>query len=442
MNFFSKIFKGTIESPEDPDVLFGRYSDAYKSDEKYEAWDDSILMFEKQEYGKAYNKFFSYLLNENEDNVAWFEEDDVLRFQILQGSKKIVGHIDDEVIKAEAKIATTNGLNVGFLRRMVEQNYTLKYGRYALDENDNLTLVFDSYLLDGSPYKLYYALKEIGINADKQDDLLVAEFDQLEPIHTAHLIEIPEEEKKVKFDYLHQSINQLFDTIDRSKLNADQYAGGIAYTMLNVCYRLDYLIKPEGKTTELLERIHRVYFAQDGKGTVEKNQVIRKKLKKILETKEEMFYKELYRTPSSFGITNPNNHDQFVSFIDGELPNMDWYADHKHFEIAKSIPGYIIGYCLFNYALPLPDKELLHLFYYITENAYFKALGFHEHFYAAETSKYDKKSIKRAFERIQKKYEARYPKLDIKINTLDFSSDHGFAKSYLLMLKDLDLTKV
>lgn len=442
MNLFSRLFKSSSDISEVPKVVFGRFSDTYKSDEKYRAWDESILKFEDGLFDESFDLFFQYLSDETQQNVKWAKEGDVIRFEILQGSKKITGSIDNQIIKAEAKIATTDSLNIGFLRRMIELNYTLKYGRYALDSNDSLTLVFDSYLLDGSPYKLYYALKEIAVNADKQDDLLVSEFETLKPINIGHLGDIPDAEKAIKYQFLQKTIQSLFKTIDQSKLSVDQYAGGIAYTMLNACYKLDYLLKPEGQTMEALERIHRTYFAQDRKSTVEKNVAIRKELVKIQEKTKSEFHAELYQSSATFGITSPTNHNQFVSFVDGELPNMDWYAEHNHHAIARSIPEYIIGYCLFNYALPMPDKELLHLYYQITEPGYFTELGFESKYYDAEEKKFDRKAIKKAVERIQKKNRDKFPRFQPNVSTLDYSSIHQFAKSYLLMMRLLDLTKV
>ena len=79
-------------------------------------------------------------------------------------------------LRCSARIAKGEQLNVGLLRRLIEHNYGLKYSRYALDAEGYITIVFDTFLLDGSPYKLYYALKEIATHADKQDDLLISEF--------------------------------------------------------------------------------------------------------------------------------------------------------------------------------------------------------------------------------------------------------------------------
>ena len=39
---------------------------------------------------------------------------------------------------------------------------------------------------------------------------------------------------------------------------------------------------------------------------------------------------------------------------------------------AMAIPGYIVGYCLFNYAIPKPDKDFFFLYYQIMYGTFFE----------------------------------------------------------------------
>ena len=440
MSFFRKILGGTTHGESDPDIRFGRYSDAYKSDAKYDAWDASMDLFEEGKYVESFTRFFDYLTDEHQGNVKTEINGDVLKFELLQGSKMIRGEIDSRMIRAEAKVARTEALSIGFLRRMMEQNYTLKYSRFALDTNNDLTLKFESYLLDGSPYKLYYALKEIAVSADKQDDLLVLEFDALQPINTGHLQHISGDEKQIKTTFLRDRITQVLKDIDTTKLSPDQHAGGIGYLLLDLAYRLDYLIKPEGALMEAFERIHRIYFAQDDKTPIEKNAGVRKEFEKILEKTDEEIKAELYNASASFGITSPSSHEQLVNFIDGELPHMDWYADNKHYHIALAITGYITGYGFFNYAFVPPAKQLLHFYYRLTEPQYFKDLGF-EGDYLTSDGKVDKRAVRSAMHAIEDQYKGQYPKIKIDMKALDFSSMPSFAKSYFRMIRNLDMSK-
>ncbi|MDX1476930.1 MAG: hypothetical protein R3301_04460 [Saprospiraceae bacterium] len=440
MRIFRNIFKGGEANGEDPPVRFGRYSDAYKAEEKYDAWDRSLALFEQGDYQASFAEFFVYLTDDQQDNVSTTVRDGKLQFELLQGSKLIEGEVGDEMIRAEAKVARAETLNIGFLRRMIEQNFQLKYSRYALDDQDNLTLLFDSYLLDGSPYKLYFALKEIAVNADKQDDLLIKEFDSLQPINTGHLQPVSDEHKQVKLAFLRRKIQSALDEIDNGRLNPEQYAGGIGYLLLDLAYRLDYLIKPEGSMMEAFERIHRLYFSQEHKSPLEKNIAIRKEFDEILARDDEDMSRELYDVSASFGITSPSTHEELVNFIDGEIHHMDWYAENNHTTVAMAIPGYITGYGLFNYAFPPPVRQLLHLYYRITEPEYFAALGFRETFVDA-AGRPHQRAIRRALRKVEEANRHRYPKLRIDPRVLDDQSWTAFAKSYFLMLRGLDLTK-
>ncbi|GJM35779.1 MAG: hypothetical protein DHS20C18_47800 [Saprospiraceae bacterium] len=442
MGLFDRIFGGKEAEIPQPDIRFGRYSDSYKEDANYDSWDLALEKFERDEYLDSYREFFRYLRDEDEDNVKWWEENGSIHFEIYQGSKKITGFANAKKLKAEAKVAKSQTLNVGFMRRLIEQNFSLKFSRFAIDEADNITVVFDSYTLDGSPYKLYYALKEVATQADKQDDLLVDEFKMLESLDTSHLTDLPELEKEVKYNFIQGEVETVLNEIESRKLNPDQYPGGISYLLLNLVYKLDYLIKPEGYMMETLERVHRLYFSKEEKTLIEKNMILGKELQKLLDRPKDLFFKEMYRVKTTFGITTPVNHDRVVGFIDGELNNMDWYFENQHTRVALAIPGYIVGYCMFNYAIPKPDRDFFHLYFQIVETEYFLKLGFHLDFYDPETQKLNKRTIRKAIDKIVDANRNRFTRLTPTVSTLNFDSLVEFTKSYLLMIRNLDLTKM
>ena len=82
-----------------------------------------------------------------------------------------------------------------------------------------IVMKFNTYLLDGSPYKLYDALKEIALNADKVDDLLLDEFDALMPIDTKHVVTVSKTEKATKYRYIRQWIETTLNTIKELESN-------------------------------------------------------------------------------------------------------------------------------------------------------------------------------------------------------------------------------
>jgi hypothetical protein len=442
MGFLDKLFGSTIEKVPQPNISFGRYSDSYKKKAQYKAWDQSLDLFEKQEYLASFRAFFLYLGDTVENNVKFWEEEGQLHFELIQGSKKIIGFANRKMVKAEAKIALTDGLNIGFMRRLMEENFKMRYSRFALDKDNDITIVFDTPILDASPYKLYYALKEVATKADKLDDLLIDEFEVLHHTDESLITHAGKQEKEIKYQFVINEIKAVLDEIEQGNLNVNQYPGGVAYLLLNLSYKLDYLTVPEGVLMEVFERIHRLYFSKDGKTNLQKNAILQKEFQHLLKRPKEDFLKGMYRVKTSFGITKPVTHDRVVSFIDGELHQLDWYKDNNHPKVAMAIPGYIVGYCLFNYAVPKPDKDLFHLYYKIIYSPYFKNLGFRYDLVDLENQKFNKKAIKKAIKEITDLNKEKYPKLNPDTSQLNFNGQIAFAQSYLLMIRALDLTKV
>lgn len=443
MSLFDRLFSKKLAEQQEPDIRFGRYTDSYKTAAQYEAWDQSLEAFEQEDYIGSYRSFFSYIHDAREGNVVLQENgEERIEFELYQGSKKVVGFANAFQLKASATVAHADDLHIGFMRRLIEQNYDLKYSRFALAQNNDIQIIFDTYTLDGSPYKLYYALKEVATNADKQDDLLINEFPMLKQTQASHLRDLPREEKEVKYRFITEKIQSVFREMDHGNLDGNQYPLGVSYLLLDLCYRLDYLAKPEGFMMESLERMHRQFFAKDEKNTAQKNQVLRKEFEHLLERPKEELFKELYIVRSTFGITNPVNHDALVNLIDGELHNMDWFVEHGHEQIALAIPGYLAGYSLFYYAVPKPDRDFLHLYLQITEPDYFSALGFPDQYYRPEKGQFDKRAIRRAIKKIVETNQDHYPKMRPTLSSLRFDNLAAFAKSYLLMVRNLDVTKV
>jgi len=440
MGLFDRLFRSSNTSASNAslDIKFGRYTDSYKTPLNYQAWEQSLALFEEQKYLDAYRAFFQYLRDEREDNVRWWTDNGVLRFEFFQGSKKITGFANESKFQAESKIAFSEALNVGFMRRLIERNFILQFSRFALDPQNHLIILFDTPRVDASPHKLYMALRELATNADKQDDLLLDEFKMLQAVEADHLQEIPLLEKEAKYHFIQESIQATLREIQEGPLNREQYPGAVAYLLLNLVFKLDYLVKPEGYMMEELERIQRQYFTKDNKSNIDKNLLLAKDLQKLSERPKEEFFKEMYRVRSTFGITTPVTHDKLVALIDTELPQMDWYCDNGYLSVALAITGYIVSSGLFNYALPKPDRDLLHLYMQIMEGAYFRALGFKNDFIDTASGLPNRRSIRRAVEDIVEGNREQFPRFNPRLGEVDFSSLPKFCRTYLLMVKGLE----
>lgn len=440
MSFISRLLGLDATDAQRPDVVFGRYSDAYKSDSQMQAFDRSLTLFEQGAYMEAYREFLTSLKDPDSDNISWQEENNVISFQFWQGSQRITGTASPEKVKVESKVARASDLNVGFLRRLVTANFSLKFSRFALDQDNCLAILFDTGTVDGSPLKLNFALRELAIHADKQDDLLLDEFNTLHPYEPRTFGEIPEAEKELKYNYILGEIQRTFAEIDAGKPDPNQFPGTYAYLLLALAFKLDYLVRPEGFMMDTMERIHGIYFAKNEKTPQIKIGNIRKEYQKLLERSRADFFKEMYRTRSTFGVNPAVNHGTVSALIEGELPNMEWPLQQNYENLALAVPCYIAGFALFHYAPPKPDRTLFHLFFQILEPAFFKTLGFTQT-YALESGRLDKRAIIQEIKRIADQNRTEFPQFKPDTERLDFASTVLFAKSFMLMIKDLNLTK-
>ncbi len=438
MSFLRRIFNSTASaSPAQPDIAFGRYTDAYKPDQLFET---AVQEFEAGEVQQAYRNFLQYLKDSQQDNITCKEADGVLSFDFWQGSQHVYGTITNDKIRVESRVAQADDLNVGFLRRLMEYNFRLQYSRFTLDNENCLTIVFDSHTVDGSPLKLLHAFRELAIHADKQDDLLLEEFRSLSPAEPRLFGEIPMEEKEVKYAFIQRSIGAVFTLINNAKPDPHKYAVNYAYSILALTFKLDYLIKPEGFMMDTLERIRGIFFQKSDRTAQMKVTAACKELQQLLDRPKEAFFREMYRTRSTFGINPAVNLATIVNSIEGEMPKMDWPMQQNYAALALAVPDYIVSSALFHHTPPAPVRELFHLYWQIREAGFFEDLGF-DLDYVDAAGAMDKKAILQEIKNIAQRHRMVYPHLKPIVQNLVFDGPIAFTRSYLQMLKSLNLTK-
>ena len=424
---FDKLFGRGKKKPENPDISFGRYSDNNKSVEKVRRWTDADNLFKQQAYHESIEAFFDYLADDKQNNVVLTRDNGNGTFQIFQGSKIVRGQFDQESLKAEITLARMPQTSVPVMRRLLEMNFSLYYSRYALD-NDRLCMRFDSDIKAANPNKLYYGLKELAIKADKLDDLLVQEFAALQTVDTEHISEIPQSEKEVKYKFV---MNWIRDTLDYiTSLDADKFSGGIAYLLLSLAFRIDYLVCPDGKLLNELEKIVEIYYRKDEKQTMERNQGMIEGYKKLLtKTKEEVF-PFLFRSKHTFAIVMPQHHQTVADAINSAAQNVVWYRDNNYPRIANNVMEYALSFSQYSYSLPKPLSELILLFMQINYRDYFEALGFTVPYYDAPANRFDGDAIRERIEEIMGAWIAKYPKLQFRMEMLKFTNLVTFNSSF------------
>lgn len=425
------------ETESGPEVQFGRYSDNNKPVAKVNRWTDADNLFKEKKHPDSLDAFFEYLRDDSVQNVVYERNGAEGRFEFYQGSKIVRGNFNNESLKAEVTLARMPQPSVPVMRRLLEMNFSLYYSRFALD-GDRLCMRFDSDIETASPSKLYYGLKELGTKADKQDDLLVQDFATLQTTGSEHITELSMQEKEVKYEYLQKWIKQALDTI--ASVDADKFSGGIAYALLALICRIDYLIAPEGKLLNDLEKICGIYFKKDDRPVVEKNRDMIEEFRKLLAIPKEEIFKYLFRSKYTFAIVAPQPYKTIADSIQSSNQNMIWYRDNNYPFFAVSISEYGISYCQYSYSMPKVITEFFHLLMMVNYPEYFISLGYRIAYYDSKENQFASQDIIEKIKEIQTRWKEKFPLMDFKTQNLKFDKivnfNHTFTNEIALLNTD------
>jgi hypothetical protein len=417
-------------------IRFGRYSDNNKPIGKVEKWNEADKLFKEKNIAGSIAAFFDYLRDETEDNVQHEQKGKSGTFTFYQGSKIVRGFYNELVLEAEVTLAQMPQPSVPVMRRLLEMNFLLYYTRYTLN-GDKLTMMFDSDVATANPSKLYYGLKELATKGDKQDDLLLHDFTTLLPIDIEHITVIPDAEKATKHRFMQKWIKETLELVQT--VDADKYSGGIAYLLLALAYRIDFLLVPEGKLLLEIEKIVDIYFKKDDRPVTEKNSDMLDEFSKLQAKSKEDVYPHLFRSRYTFSIVTPQPHKTIADAIYNANQNVGWYKENKHLDIAAQISEYGFGYCQYSYSLPKPLTQLFQLFMMVNYPDYFAELGFKTEYYNKATNTFNKEAIIHTIETIQTAWKEKYPELTMKTEKLQFDNLMTFNQSFTSEVEFLNL---
>ena len=423
---FDKLFGWAKRKDQEPEVVLGRYSDNNKSVEKVNRWTEADELFKENKYPETFDAFFDYLADDIMENVTYSRDGKTGAFRIFQGSKIVNGSFDEKKFQAEVTLARMIQPSIPVMRKLLEMNFNLYYSRYALS-SDRLCMRFDTDISTANPNKLYYGLKELATKADKQDDLLVHEFVSLEQMDIDHLIELPEKEKRVKYEFMQKWIRETLEYI--KPLDPEKFSGGIAYLLLTLAFRIDYMIVPEGKLLHDLEKIVDLYYRKGEKPTIERNDLMIEGFRKLLEKPDTEVFPFLFRSRQTFAIVPPQNQKTIADTVSGAAQNMFWYRDNKHPFIANKVLEYGLSYCHYSYSLPKPLSDLYQLFMQVNYADFFRALGFSKIYYT-DASEFERESIEERIRYIINQWNTKYPKLEFGIDKLNFENLVDFNHTF------------
>jgi hypothetical protein len=435
MSFFKNIF-GSGDENKLPSIKFGRYTDANKTKEQLESWDKSVKLFGEKKYLDAYEEFFHYIKDPALNNVSFSRQPEDISFEIIQGSKVIRGKANNNQVVAETHIVEFEKTSIAWMRKLMDLNFALKYSRFAIKDN-RVCMKFSTNVMDGSPTKLYWSLRELATRSDKQDDLLSSEFGSLKSVDTIHTEEISAEEKEIKYKYLMLWIKKALE--QAAPFDADKFSGAISYIFLSLTYRIDYLLAPEGTLMNDLEKIQNIYFAKDNSNYIQRNQQIKIEFEKILQQPKENVIKGFYKVKSTFAIMTASDFKTVADFVYNESANTNWYRDNKYPEIVACIYEYISSYSLFNYGMQQPLIEFFNLIMQVLNHDFYTELGVNDKL--VSNGKPDRSNIEDQIRSIINRGKKTYPNLDFKLDMLKYDSINLFGETFMKEIDYLNFTK-
>lgn len=454
MSIFKKLFGGgnSVPPPSEPTkepapsnkpvasintIQFGRYTDCNKTKEQVKHWDQAKSNFEAKNYLAAFEEFLNYVRDAELENVTISKEADRIRFELIQGSQRITGECNNDLFKAEAKIAMMQTPNVAVMRKLMVINFGLNYSSFSLRDN-TIMLRFSSHTVDASPNKLYAGLSELAKKADQQDDLLLSEFSFLEEIDSNHLEEKSPKHQEIQYEFLCDWIDETMNQIN--SWDQELMSGGISFLLLNLTYKIDYLICPQGVVTDKLERIQSLFFSKNNWTTSERNSKIIEQFNDLRALSKEQVFDGLYSVKCTFGIPKPVAHKDVMDMMFKEREKIAWYRNNGYSQVVEAVYGYMVSYAFFNYGMLYPVNELLNVIMQVLHPAYYAKMGA-EASLVNEDGTLNHSTITALIQQIIKNGKSDYPGLALDIKRLKFNSKTDFIDSLLLEIDILDLRK-
>jgi hypothetical protein len=352
---------------------FGRFSDLERNIRQKKHWKAAMEAFTQDQSREAIGNLLNYLRNPDTENIHVQNEGPISRFELFQGSGKITGFADAMVFKAIAPVGRIKQPHVGFMRRLLEKNYYFQHCRYTIDPENLISLVFDTPMSLASPYQVYQGLREIALAADQDDDLLTDEFTEIQFLRQGGT-PIPEGVAKQKVACLRHHIKSLLHELEYGGKAIQRNPGTLSYLILDLVYKIDYLLLPQGFTMRSIDTVHKIFFQQEELTLERKVDGMLKELRKILDRTDEQLMSEYYHIRHTFGLAQEATPELISTFIRSELPAMNWYMSNNQDRAASSVVGFIVGYLLYQFSLPSPIRYLLHLVYEVLQDDLFTSL--------------------------------------------------------------------
>lgn len=419
-------------------IRFTRYNDNNKSYTQTMKWRESEDLYKEKKYNESIAAFFAYISNEREGNVRFTPEGDRFTFELKQGSKRVYGESDGKSMVAHVPIALMETPGIAVMRRLLDLNYNLYYSRCAMNEKNELCMLLDFNIPMASPDKMYYGLRELATRADRLDDQLLTDFNKLKPANDEHIVKLSDKEQDVKYSYFRKWTEETLNIAN--DLNQDSFSGAIAYLLLTLLYRIEFLLVPEGPLLAELEKVSGLYWSKKEEiPLVERNKMMRDAIVKLLAMPPETFKASLYRTTATFSVTSPTSYDKIKENINTSNKDAAWYIENKYPAIALALNEYGVVYNQFAYSMPLVLKDLSTVYLATVHADFFKDLGMMQPFYNPADKTFNRPLIEQAVNDAIHFLPDKYEHLHWDHSKVKYDSLYDFGISFTSQMANLNL---
>lgn len=418
-------------------IRFGHYSDNNRTPAQKRLWGEAEAQFKEGRYRDSIVTLLRYLYDDREKAVSWtIDEEGKLHFRIAQGSSMVKGTFDGAFVHACVPLARTENPGTAVMRRLLELNYELRYTSVGMDEKGIFHFVFDTSAATASPEKLFEGLQELALKSDRQDDTLMTDFSDLEPMPRAPVNELPRQELEAKWKAFQRWTQHSLDLA--ASFDNDTYAGAIAHIYLTTVYKLDFLLSPVGKLMLELERISGLYWKQkEGTPLVWRNQQMRSALTALLGWNREDLSACLQSPRSTFALTDNPRPEKMRDNILTALRDAETYRSRQQGELALKLVAFGPLYNQYLYSLPDVVSNLTLILCAVLHPRYFADLGLKEAFCDPDTGKPAAELIKATVRTLIAAEKDTFPALALDLSKVNFSDRYSFAHSYAAQLAQL-----
>jgi len=290
-----------------------------------------------------------------------------------------------------------------------------------------------------SPHKAFFPLRELALNADFDKEYTKNEFHDIPLEDISHLEPIEEKELRVKYDYMHQWIEELNFKI--ATLPSNDNAGMQAFIYLCLLFKIDYLLVPRYEMYQKMSKKVTEYFGDENNTTEAKNDELKVYVDELKEMSFEDFSTKFYDAKYTFNPSDRSAYEEINNFINDSLAKIRWYKNNRYNQVIPTIYEYISFNILYSYGVHPAIKELLQIPIEILNPDFFKAFEYPT-LYNTKEKTFAKKIIISKIEEIIEPYKKRFKSLEPFGAELNFSSINEFNNSFYLQISNLNFEDV